>query len=125
MRVGESAYTETIGRIQLALEKLTTNILYLSELQQASCRQQSLYVTLLHRDARRVAKVNQQLHGRLVNVSYRHFRLATLGQLASEHGVEVWRAGTENDAVREQFARADNEYDIAEFTVLAQHVDGF
>ena len=52
------------------------------QLQETGGRQQGLDVVLLHRDFGSVTEVYEELHRRLVDVAYRHFRLPRLCQLA-------------------------------------------
>lgn len=125
MRVGKRSDAETVRRIQLPLEKLAADVLDFRQMQQARCRQQSLNVALLHGDVGRVAKVYQQLHGRFVNVSNRHLCLPTLRQFSREHSMEVRAARRQDHAVGKDLLLSDNENDVAQFSVLSQHVDGF
>ena len=68
--VGKGPDSETVGRIQLLLEKVATNVLNLGQLEQTGGRKEGLNVRLFDDDRGRVAEVEQQLHGILVDVFY-------------------------------------------------------
>lgn len=125
MRIGKRTNPKTVGRIELLLQEVAADVLYLGKLKQTRGRQKCLHVALLDHNRRRVAEVEEQLHRVLVDVAYRDFRLPTLGQLPREHRVEVGTARGQDDAVSEDLALADVENDVAQFAVLAQDVDGF
>lgn len=90
MRICERSNAQTVLWIQLALEKLTTNILNLSQLEQTSSWQQALHVTLFDDYVTCITKVNEQFHCVFVDVSNRDFGLTRLFQFACEHGSKVW-----------------------------------
>lgn len=92
MCISESAYAETIRRIELAFQEFAADVLNFSQLQQARRGKKRLHVGLLDDYVRRVAEVDKQFHSVLVNVPYGDFRLAGLFQFAREHGPEVRRA---------------------------------
>ena len=124
VRVSERTDTKAVGRIELSLEELTTNVLDLRELEQARRWQQCLHVALLNGHRRRVTEVNEEFHRGLVDVTNRHLRLPTLGKFTSEHSVEVRTTRRQDDTVGEDLALADEEDDVAQFALLTQHVDG-
>ena len=124
VRVSERADAEAVGRIELSLEELATNVLDLGELQQARGWQQCLHVALLDRHRRRVTEVNEELHRGLVDVANRHLRLSTLGEFTGEHSVEVRTTCRQDDTVGKDLALADEEDDVAQLALLPQHVDG-
>lgn len=84
VRVGESANSEAVARIELPLQELAADILDFGKLKEASGRQQRLHVALFHNDLRRVAEVHQGFHGAVVNVLQRHLRLPGLCEFAWE-----------------------------------------
>lgn len=88
MGVGKGPDSEAIGRIQLFLKKIAADVLDLCQLEQAGCRKKSLNVRLFDDDRGRVAKVEQQLHGILVDVFYDDLFLFKLLH-ASDDGSEV------------------------------------
>jgi hypothetical protein len=123
VRVSKSAYSQAIRGVKLSLEELAANILNLSQLEEAGGGQQSLDVVLLNLDVRRVAKVDEQLHGVLINIPDDNLRLPRLGQLVGEHGPEVGAARTQDDPVRKDLATADVEDDVAQLPVASQDVE--
>ena len=125
MRIGKCSDAKTVGRIKLPLQKLTADVLDFCQMQQTGGWQQSLNITLFHRDVGGVAKVYQQLHGCFINVSDSYFCLSTFCQLPSEHGVEVWATCWQDHSVGKDFFLSNNENNIAQFSVFSQDIDGF
>lgn len=107
----------------MPLEELAAYILNFDQLEEAGGRQESLDIGLLYYDVGGVAKVDEQLHGVLIDVSNGDLRLAGLLQFPSEHGTEVTAAGGENYSVGEYLPPADVEHHIAELSVAPQHVE--
>src|SRR6218665_2296641 len=79
VRIRKRPNPETVRRVELLLEEVTADVLYLGELQQTGGGQKRLHVALLDNDRRRIAEVEEQFHRVLVDVPYRYFRLPTLG----------------------------------------------
>lgn len=121
--VSKSPDAQAIGRVQLSLEELAAGLLDLGQLEEASSRQQGLDVALLHGDLRGVGKVDEQLHGTLVDIPDHHLCLPGLGQLPGEHGSEVGAAGRQDHPVGVDLLGAHHQHHIAELAVLAQQVD--
>ena len=68
VRVGERAYAEAVGGVELALEVLAAHLLHLLQLQQTGGGQEGLHVVLLDHQAARVAEVDERVERRRVHL---------------------------------------------------------
>lgn len=82
-----------------------------------------MYVGLLDDYVRRVAEVNEQFHGVLIDVPDSHLGLTRFLELSREHSSEIRRACRENDAVGEDLSTSDVEHHIAELSVTSENIE--
>lgn len=114
MCVGKGAYAQAVGGIQLPFEELAADVLNLNQLKQAGGGKEGLDIRLLDDYVGGVTKVDEQLHGILIDVAYGDLSLARFLQFASEHGTEVGAAGGQDYPVGKDLPSAHVEHHIAE-----------